>query len=92
MQLLILVLTVCSCLLSIIRPLQKSIIDEVKLVDYAFIDGTFYNGSELNRDMKEIPHPSIEETLQLFLILMRGKQHLLKNCSFMEELYNKREQ
>ena len=45
---------------------KKSIIDEVKLVDYAFIDGTFYNGSELNRDMKEIPHPSIEETLQLF--------------------------
>jgi len=46
---------------------EKSIIDEVKLVDYAFIDGTFYNGSELNRDMSEIPHPSVEETLQLFL-------------------------
>ena len=45
---------------------EKSIIEEVKLVDYAFIDGTFYNGSELNRDMREIPHPSIEETLQLF--------------------------
>ncbi len=45
---------------------KKSIIEEVKLVDYALIDGTFYNGSELNRDMREIPHPSIEETLQLF--------------------------
>ena len=45
---------------------EKSIVDEVKLVDYAFIDGTFYNGSELNRDMSEIPHPSIEETLKLF--------------------------
>ena len=45
---------------------EKSIIEEVKIVDYAFIDGTFYNGSELNRDMREIPHPSIEETLQLF--------------------------
>ena len=45
---------------------KKSIIEEVKLVDYAFIDGTFYNGLELNRDMREIPHPSIEETLQLF--------------------------
>ena len=45
---------------------EKSIIEEVKLVDYAFIDGTFYNGSELNRDIREIPHPSIEETLQLF--------------------------
>ena len=45
---------------------KKSIIEEVKLVDYAFIDGTFYNGTELNRDMRKIPHPSIEETLQLF--------------------------
>ena len=45
---------------------KKSIIEEVKLVDYAFIDGTFYNGTELNRDMREIPHTSIEETLQLF--------------------------
>ena len=45
---------------------KKSIIEEVKLVDYAFIDGTFYNGTELNRDMRERPHPSIEETLQLF--------------------------
>ena len=45
---------------------EKSIVDEVNLVDYAFIDGTFYNGSELNRDMSEIPHPSIEETLELF--------------------------
>ena len=46
---------------------KKSIIEEVKLVDYAFIDGTFYNGTELNRDMREIPHPSIEETIELFL-------------------------
>ena len=45
---------------------KKSIIEEVKLVDYAFIDGTFYNGTELDRAMREIPHPSIEETLQLF--------------------------
>ena len=39
----------------------------MKNVDYALIDGTFYNGSELNRDMSEIPHPSIEETIGLFL-------------------------
>ena len=45
---------------------KKSIIEEVKLVDYAFIDGTFYNGTELNRDLTEIPHPSIEETLEIF--------------------------
>ena len=39
----------------------------MKNVDYALIDGTFYNGNELNRDMSEIPHPSIEETISLFL-------------------------
>ena len=46
---------------------ERDIIKEVKKVDYALIDGTFYNGSELNRDMSEIPHPSIEETISLFL-------------------------
>jgi pyrroloquinoline quinone biosynthesis protein B len=46
---------------------ERDIIQEVKNVDYALIDGTFYNGSELNRDMSEIPHPSIEETIGLFL-------------------------
>ena len=46
---------------------ERDIIQEVKNVDFALIDGTFYNGSELNRDMSEIPHPSIEETIGLFL-------------------------
>ena len=46
---------------------DKDIIEEIKLVDYALIDGTFYNGLELDRDMSEIPHPSIEETIELFL-------------------------
>jgi pyrroloquinoline quinone biosynthesis protein B len=46
---------------------ERDIIQELKNVDYALIDGTFYNGSELNRDMSEIPHPSIEETIGLFL-------------------------
>jgi len=46
---------------------EKDIVQEVKLVDYALLDGTFYNGKELNRDMNEIPHPSVEETVNLFL-------------------------
>ena len=46
---------------------EKDIVEEIKLVDYALIDGTFYNGLELDRDMSEIPHPSVEETLELFL-------------------------
>ena len=46
---------------------DKKIEDFIKKVDYAFIDGTFYDGNELpNRDMDEIPHPFIVETLERF--------------------------
>jgi pyrroloquinoline quinone biosynthesis protein B len=45
----------------------RNIIDEVKKVDYAFLDATFYSGKELgNRDMSQIPHPSVQETMELF--------------------------
>jgi pyrroloquinoline quinone biosynthesis protein B len=41
--------------------------DEVKSVDYAFLDATFYSGEELNnRDMGEIPHPFVLESLETF--------------------------
>lgn len=37
------------------------------LVDYAFIDGTFYDGKELpGRDMSEIPHPFVVESMARF--------------------------
>ena len=38
---------------------EKSIIEEVKSVDYAFLDATFFSGEEINRSMSEIPHPFI---------------------------------
>lgn len=39
----------------------------IKTVDVALLDGTFYNNAELpNRDMSEIPHPFIEESVALF--------------------------
>ncbi len=39
----------------------------IKKVDYAFLDGTFYQNGEIpGRDMSEIPHPFIEESLELF--------------------------
>lgn len=39
----------------------------IKQVDIALLDGTFYNNAELpNRDMSEIPHPFIEESIRLF--------------------------
>jgi len=38
----------------------------ISTVDYAFIDGTFYDGVEINhRDISQIPHPFIIETLEL---------------------------
>ena len=44
-----------------------SIIDLIAGTDYAFIDGTFYDGDELpNRNMAEIPHPFITESIAYF--------------------------
>lgn len=45
---------------------NKSIVEEVKKVDYAFLDATFFKDGEINRPMSEIPHPFIEETVNLF--------------------------
>ena len=45
---------------------KKSIIEEVKKVDYAFLDATFFNQKEVKRAMTEVPHPFIEETINLF--------------------------
>jgi len=45
---------------------NKNIIDEVKKVDYAFLDATFLNQYEVKRAMSEVPHPFIEETISLF--------------------------
>lgn len=35
-------------------------------VDYAFLDATFYKNGELERDMSEVPHPFVEESMKLF--------------------------
>jgi len=45
---------------------NQSIIEEVKKVDYAFLDATFLNQKEVKRAMTEVPHPFIEETIALF--------------------------
>lgn len=38
----------------------------IKRVDYALLDATFYKNGEIpNRDMSEIPHPFVEETIKL---------------------------
>ncbi|MBN4082098.1 hypothetical protein JYT21_00180 [bacterium AH-315-B15] len=49
---------------------EKDIIEEVAAVDYAFLDATFYGEGELNnRDMSEMPHPFIIESLERFVDL-----------------------
>lgn len=46
---------------------KRSIKDEIEKVDIALLDGTFYQNGEIpNRDMSEIPHPFIEETVEMF--------------------------
>lgn len=46
---------------------DKSIIKEVSAVDRAFLDGSFFENGELpNRDMSQIPHPFVAETMDLF--------------------------
>ncbi|MFY0671782.1 MAG: pyrroloquinoline quinone biosynthesis protein PqqB [Bacteroidia bacterium] len=46
---------------------ESSISDLVINVDYALLDGTFYDNQELlGRDMSEIPHPFIVESIDIF--------------------------
>ncbi len=46
---------------------ERDIIEEIAKSDLALIDGTFYDADELpGRDMNEIPHPYVEESIALF--------------------------
>ena len=45
---------------------KRSIVEEVKKVDYAFVDATFFDQSEVARALTEVPHPFIIETVDLF--------------------------
>ena len=46
---------------------QHNILEEVSQVDVALLDATFYQNGELpNRNMSEVPHPFIAETMDLF--------------------------
>jgi pyrroloquinoline quinone biosynthesis protein B len=45
----------------------SSIIKAIEAVDYAFVDATFFDAAEINnRDIATIPHPFIEESMNLF--------------------------
>lgn len=46
---------------------ERSIVDEIAKVDVAFLDATFFDSNELpGRDMSQIPHPFVEESIALF--------------------------
>ncbi len=52
----------------------RDIVQEIKSVDAAYLDATFYKNGELKRDMAEIPHPFIEESMRLFEHLPAGEK------------------
>ena len=60
---------------------DKQIIAEIAKVDYAFLDATFYDGEEIkHRDISEIPHPFVIESMALFEQLSpeeRAKIHFI---------------
>ena len=44
---------------------SMNIVEMLSNVDYAFIDATFYSSDEINRNIEEIPHPLVMETMDL---------------------------
>lgn len=54
---------------------DREIAEEIGKVDWALLDGTFYKNGELpGRDMQEIPHPFVEESLQQFSSLTSAEK------------------
>lgn len=54
---------------------ERDISEQIKNVDVALLDGTFYRNGELpGRDMSEVPHPFVEESLQKFSSLSSAER------------------
>ncbi|RIV72162.1 MBL fold metallo-hydrolase [Flagellimonas aequoris] len=60
---------------------ERDIVTEIKNVDLAFLDATFFDGDEINtRNISEIPHPFVVESMDLFQSLPdkeRSKIHFI---------------
>ena len=50
---------------------DKKLIDLVMKFDYLLLDATFYDMEEINRDISEIPHPLVSETISLLNTLSK---------------------
>jgi pyrroloquinoline quinone biosynthesis protein B len=49
------------------EPVKDSLLQWLKVADYALLDGTFYSGQELpGRDIRQVPHPTIEHSIMFF--------------------------
>jgi pyrroloquinoline quinone biosynthesis protein B len=63
--------------------LGGSIEAEIARVDVAYIDGTFFaNGEIPGRDMSDIPHPFIEESMERFASLPTTEQNKIRFIHF----------
>lgn len=59
---------------------NKKIVKEVERADIALLDATFYSADELpHRDISEIPHPLVQETIKLFesVPALKSKIHFI---------------
>jgi len=61
---------------------ETSITELIKKVNYAFLDATFYKNGELKRDMSEIPHPFVEESMRLFSKLSKNDKEKIHFIHF----------
>jgi len=62
---------------------DRDIRAEVAWVDVALLDATFYEDGELpNRNMSEIPHPFVAETISLFSPLSESEKRKVKFIHF----------
>lgn len=71
---------------------NRSLLKEITKVDIAFLDATFYKSNELkNRAMSEVPHPFVEETMNVFnnqTDLLKKKVHFIHFNHTNELLWN----
>lgn len=54
---------------------ERDITGIIKMVDYAFLDATFYDSAEINyRSIADIPHPFVIESMELFANLSTAEK------------------
>jgi len=58
---------------------SKELVKEINKVDLALLDGTFYDSKEINnRNISEVPHPFVTETMVLLGIEPKNEKSKIK--------------